>query len=348
MLQFSFIEITECYKRIQEDLGNKVGIEELKQKYQSPKGELNLLLRSIGKQDFEKRSQFGKEINELKEYFQLAIDTQESNQIEKSEIENKIDVTAPYDINTPEEKRPKLLNNQGKTHPIYQELEIILRIFESMGFEALEARQLDDDYHMFTSVNFPEGHPARDMWDTFWTDENLIPTTHTSTMQNRAYKMHKKPPIRMVIPGMCYRNEATDATHEFTLMQLEGVYVDEGISMGDMIGVLKKFLEAYYKMELEIKLQPSFFPFVEPGMEFCIKCPFCGGTGCRSCVNKGWIEILPFGMIHPNVLREGGIDPEKYTGFAWGAGIDRLISLKNSIDDIRRLRAGEIDFLKQF
>ena len=216
-----------------------------------------------------------------------------------------------------------------------------------MGFNVQDSRQLDNDYNMFESLNFPEGHPARDMWDTFWTEEGFIPATHTSTMQNRILKNNEFP-IRYVIPGTCYRNEATDASHEHTLAQIEGIYVDKDISISNMIGIIKAFLEEYYEMELKAKIQPAYFPFVEPGMEFCISCPFCQQSGCSTCGHKGWIEIFPCGMIHPNVLKEAGIDHKKYSGFAWGFGLDRLIMLKTAVHDVRRFRSGDLRFLNQF
>ena len=216
-----------------------------------------------------------------------------------------------------------------------------------MGFSVEESRQLDDDYHMFTSLNFPPGHPARDNWDTFWTEEKLTPPAHTSTMQNRVLKEYDLP-IRVVIPGRCFRNEATDASHEHTLHQVEGVYVDKNISLGDMLGTIKKYLEEYYETTLDIKLQPAYFPFTEPDLEFLISCPFCKKSGCGTCGNTGWMEIMGCGMIHPNVLREGGIDPDVYTGFAWGFGLDRLVMIKHAIEDIRGFHSGNIDFLEQF
>jgi phenylalanyl-tRNA synthetase alpha chain len=229
-----------------------------------------------------------------------------------------------------------------------QEMNRVLEIFRSMGFDILESRQLDDDYHMFESLNIPQGHPARDIWDSFWTDEGLIPPAHTSTMQNRAMKQFGPPPVRVVIPGRCYRNEATDASHEHTFYQVEGVYVDKGISMGDMLGTIKTYLEAFFETELEIRVQPAYFPFTEPDSEVMMSCPFCRKTGCSVCGHSGWMEIMGCGMIHPNVLTEGGIDPKEYSGFAWGFGLDRLVMIKNGIKDIRRLHSGDLNFLEQF
>jgi phenylalanyl-tRNA synthetase alpha chain len=185
------------------------------------------------------------------------------------------------------------------------------------------------------------------MWDTFWTDEGFLTPAHTSTMQNRALRS-SQPPIRYVIPGACYRNEATDQRHEHTLFQIEGVYVDKGITFGDMVGTIKAYLEGFFEATLETRILTGYFPFTEPSIEFAISCPFCKKTGCSICGYAGWIEVMGCGMIHPNVLREGGIDPDVYSGFAWGFGLDRMVMIKNSIQDVRRFRSGDIKFLSQF
>jgi phenylalanyl-tRNA synthetase alpha chain len=217
-----------------------------------------------------------------------------------------------------------------------------------MGFDILESRQLDDDYHMFESLNFPVGHPARDMYDTFWTEDGLVLPAHTSTMQNRAMKMFGPPPIAVVLPGRCFRHEATDASHEHTFHQIEGIYIDENVSLGNMIATIKEFLQRYLETDLEVRIQPSFFPFTEPDCEFVISCPFCKKVGCSTCGNSGWIELMGCGMIHPNVLREADIDPNEYSGFAWGFGVDRLTMIKMGINDIRYLRDSNLNFLRQF
>ncbi|HWZ65838.1 MAG TPA: phenylalanine--tRNA ligase subunit alpha, partial [Patescibacteria group bacterium] len=196
-------------------------------------------------------------------------------------------------------------------------------------------------------LNFPEGHPARDDYDTFMTEEGLIPPAHTSTMQNRVFKQFELP-IRVVIPGRTFRNEDVDARHDHTFNQFEGVYVDKDINAGHLISVLQEFLQEYYGQKLETRMQPFYFPFTEPSFEFALSCPFCQKKGCSICSQEGWIELLGCGMIHPNVLKEGGIDPNKYTGFAWGGGIDRLAMMKHNIEDVRNFHSGKLDFLRQF
>jgi phenylalanyl-tRNA synthetase alpha chain len=271
-----------------------------------------------------------------------------------------IDITAPFDINTSAEQRPKLLaTEQGSQHPLTTELANILDIFYRMGFTAIESPELDDDFHMFSSLNFPEDHPARDDYDTFTTtqtDKNgkpYIAPAHTSTMQHRVLQAHKLElekgkAIAAVIPGRVFRNEDLDARHEHTFYQLEGVYVDKGIHAGHLIATLKTFLQEYYGKELEVKTQPFYFPFTEPSFEFALSCPFCDKKGCSICSQTGWIELLGCGLIHPNVLSQAGIDPEVYTGFAWGGGIERLVMMKYGIEDIRHFEAAKLEFLRQF
>jgi phenylalanyl-tRNA synthetase alpha chain len=290
------------------------------------------------------RAEFGKEVNKLKTEIERLV---KDSQIETVRLE-PIDVTAPFDTNVKPEDRPALLPAEnGTKHPLMSELENVLDIFYRMGFTAVESREIDDDYHMFTSLNFPPGHPARDEYDTFLAEDGLIAPAHTSIMQNRVLR-GGKPPIRAVIPGRVFRNEDLDARHEHTFYQLEGVYVDEGINAGHLIATLKTFLEEYYGQSLEVKTQPFYFPFTEPSFEFAVSCPFCQKKGCHVCSYTGWIELLGCGMIHPNVLKEGGIDAEKYTGFAWGMGIDRLVMMKYGIEDVRHFESANLRFLRQF
>lgn len=318
--------------------------------------ELKALYAELKSMPAEKRADFGKEINELKaELTALVLDLEPT-----ISAQSPIDITAPFDINVPAEKRPRLLPSEtGGKHPLMTELELFLNIFYRMGFTAIESRELDDDWHMFTSLNFPEGHPARDDYDTFMTEEtdkkgrSFIAPAHTSTMQNRVLQQYKTnleqgEPIAVVIPGRVFRNEDLDARHEHTFYQHEGVYVNRGVHAGMLIATLKTFFQEYYQKELKIKIQPFYFPFTEPSFEFAASCVFCDQKGCNICSYSGWIELLGCGMIHPNVLKMAGIDPTIYTGFAWGGGIERPVMLKYNIEDVRHFESAKLDFLRQF
>lgn len=313
--------------------------------------ELRGLYAKVKEISEDKRAAFGQAINAFKnELEQKIVEKEAATMADKLE---PIDVTAPFDANVAHDKKPRLLPaEQGSIHPVNSELKRIFSIFSSMGFSVIESRQLDDDYHMFTSLNFPDDHPARDDYDTFITTEGLIAPAHTSVMQSRILKdkaadLEKGGQIAYVIPGRVFRNEDLDPRHEHTFHQLEGVFVGRDITVGDLIGTFKSFLETYYERELSVRVNPFYFPFTEPSFEFALSCPFCE-EGCAICSYEGWIELLGMGMIHPNVLREGGVDPSKYTGFAWGMGVERLVMMKNGIEDVRLFNSGKLDFLKQF
>lgn len=318
--------------------------------------ELRALYAEIPTLPPEERGAFGKELNQLKtELEKLVADHQEA-----AEALPAIDITAPFDVNVPADKRPHLLTaDNGSKHPLMVELDKIADIFYRMGFTVAQSRQLDDEYHMFTSLNFPAGHPARDDYDTFMTVQTddtghpLIAPAHTSTMQNRLLSEYKDnlaqgKPIAVLVPDRVYRNEDLDARHEHTFYQFEGIYVDKGAHAGQLVATLKAYFREYFGRDLDVKIQPFYFPFTEPSFEFAASCPFCGGHGCSICSHSGWIELGGCGMIHPNVLTMAGIDPTVYTGFAWGFGIERPVMIKYNIEDIRYFESGKLEFLKQF
>lgn len=294
--------------------------------------------------DPSERGNYGKKINELKQLLEAAIEARES-ELEDATVE-AIDVTAPWDVNGSSIKL--LPTNQGTMHPLTREIEHIVDIFVRMGFEAHESRQLDNDWNMFGALNFPEGHPARDGYDTFRTEEGLIPPAHTSTMQNRVLKAGKARleaggQIASLSYGRVFRNEDVDTTHEHTFYQHEGIFVSRTASLAEMTGTLRAFFEEYYGQKLKIKTQPGYFPFVEPGLEFLIEKP--AALGGKS---GEWLEMLGCGVIHPNVLEAAGIDSTQYRGFAWGGGIERLIMLKHGIEDVRHFESGKLAFLRKF
>ena len=292
----------------------------------------------------ELRAEFGKKINEKRNEILEKIALEEKRLLDTEVTE--LDVTAWSNVNEP---IPGFYPAEmGSAHPLMTELDRVTEIYQMMGFDIMEARQLDDEYHMFDSLNFPKEHPARDGYDTFRTEEGLIPPAHTSTMQHRALKEYKHKleegkAIAVAIPGRVYRNEDVDATHEHTFYQCEGVYVSEDCILSNMLGILREFFEKYYEQKLNIRTQPGYFPFTEPSLEFLIEKPKSLGG------KKGdYLEMLGCGMIHPNVLKMAGIDPTKYHGFAWGGGIDRLVILKYGLDDIRNFESGNLKFLRNF
>ena len=303
------------------------------------------------------RGPFGKQINELKQAIEQAIDAR-LEELEKVDLK-PIDVTAPMDVNSP--KPELLLSEQGTIHPLSAEIERISEIFNRMGFVTEESREIDDQFHMFESLNFPKGHPARDDYDTFMTKETdsngdrLIAPAHTSTMQNRVLmkyrdNLEKGEAIAAIVPDRVFRNEDLDARHEHTFYQVEGVYVSRRVNVGNLIATLQEFLQEYYGKKLDVRVNPFYFPFTEPSFEFALSCPFCEEKNpeCKVCSGEGWIELLGCGMIHPNVLRAAQIDPNEYTGFAFGCGIDRLVMMKYGIEDVRHFESGKLDFLEQF
>lgn len=315
--------------------------------------ELKQLFGRIPTLEPSERAAFGQAINQLSQELKRMV----AEASDVSEALPPIDVTAPFDVNA---EYPMLLpRQQGSRHPLMQEIERLSDIFGRMGFVIEQSREIDDQYHMFETLNFPKGHPARDDYDTFMTVETdadgdpLIAPAHTSTMQNRVLRKYRTNleeggAIAAVVPDRVFRNEDLDARHEHTFYQLEGVYVAKGVHAGMLVATLQKFLEEYYGKALNVRVNPFYFPFTEPSFEFALSCPFCDQKGCNVCSHEGWIELLGCGMIHPNVLKAAGIDPAEYTGFAWGCGVDRLVMMKYAIEDVRHFHSAKLDFLRQF
>ncbi len=307
--------------------------------------------------DANARADYGQSVNTLKQRVERAVAEREQAAAQADLA--PIDVTAPMDVNA---TIPDLLpSKNGSIHPITQEIATISDIFARMGYVTEESREIDDQYHMFETLNFPADHPARDDYDTFMTEQRdkdghpLVAPAHTSTMQYRTMvkyrdQLERGEAIAAIVPDRVFRNEDLDARHEHTFYQVEGIYVAKGVHAGMLIATLQTFLEEYYGKQLEVRVNPFYFPFTEPSFEFALSCPFCEGKdpACKVCSGEGWIELLGCGMIHPNVLREAGVDPETYTGFAFGCGIERLIMMKYQIEDIRHFESAKLDFLKQF
>lgn len=323
----------------------------LKSEYLGKKGPITTVLSGLRNATPEERKLIGPKANEIKSQIQTL--TQDKiNNLEVEEINHKL-AAQKHDLTFLDSVKANGLFHGGK-HPatiIQQEIE---DIFLSMGFEIVDGPHIEDEYHNFEALNIPADHPARDMQDTFWfhRKEDDVPKrhllrTHTSTIQIRGMK-ERKPPFKFIAPGKVFRCERTDASHEMVFHQLEGMLVDKDISVSNLIYFMKTLLSEIFRKEVEVRLRPGFFPFVEPGFELDIKCHICNGKGCSVCKQVGWVELLPCGMVHPNVLRAGGINPEEYNGFAFGLGLDRLVMMRYGIDDIRHLHGGDLRFIEQF
>ena len=315
--------------------------------YLGRSGHLTLVLRSIGGLSADERRAMGAAANQAKSTLEEALAVRQEalrqQAIAQSVESGRIDVTLPG--------RSVAL---GRLHPITQIVREICGAFSEMGFAVVEGPEVEWDYYNFEALNIPRDHPARDMWDTIWispegprAEKPMLLRTHTSPMQARVME-NTRPPVRVVVPGKCYRYEATDATHESMFYQIEGLAVDQGISMADLKGTLYEFARRIFGQERRVRFRCDYFPFVEPGADMAIDCFNCRGAGCRTCGNSGWIEILGAGMVHPDVLRRVGYDPEVYTGFAFGMGPERIAMLRYGIDDIRLFYSNDLRFLRQF
>ncbi len=317
----------------------------LKAKYIGKQGPLSDVMKNLKDATQEERKTIGAKANEVKNAIEELVGKKmlelEVQEINANLAKDKVDISLTDSV------LEKGLQSAGY-HPVTIIQKEIEDIFISMGFEVLDGPHIEDEYHNFEALNIPDTHPARDMQDTFWfEDKKHLLRTHTSTIQVRGMKT-RKPPFRFVGPGKVFRSERTDASHEMCFHQLEGMMVGEDVSVGNLIYFMKTLLTEIFKREVEVRLRPGFFPFVEPGFELDIKCLICGGKGCSVCKQVGWVELLPCGMVHPNVLRHGGIDPEKNSGFAFGLGLDRLVMMRYGIDDIRHLHGADLRFNSQF
>jgi phenylalanyl-tRNA synthetase alpha chain len=315
-------------------------LEALRVRLLGKKGELTAVLRGMGQLPAEDRPEIGQRANEVRIFIEERIEEKkkslEAEALDARLRNERIDVTMPGTL------RPF-----GNRHPIAKTEAEMCDIFRSMGFDIAEGPEVEYDYYNFEALNTPANHPARDVQDTFYITDKILLRTQTSSVQIRTMEKHK-PPIRIVAPGRVYRSDAIDATHSPMFNQLEGLVVDRGISMGDLKGTLELFVKKMFGEKRQIRFRPSFFPFTEPSVEVDVSCFKCEGKGCPMCKHSGWIEILGAGMVHPNVLREGGYVPEQVTGFAFGLGIERAAMLKYGIEDMRHLYTNDLRFLRQF
>ena len=315
-------------------------VERLRVAYLGKKGSVTELLKGLKDVGAEQKKELGQHINLLKKQVEENI-AQQVEKIKTLEEERLVASAEQYDVTLP------LLKPEGSYHPITIVQRQLEEIFVSMGFVVEDFKEIVSDYECFEAVNIPKDHPARDMQDTYYLDNGQLLKTHTSAAQNFILRKYGAP-VRAIFPGRCFRNEATDASHETTFFQMEGIMVDKNISISNLIYFMKTMLSEVFERDVKVRLRPGFFPFVEPGFELDISCLICGGEGCSTCHHSGWVELCPCGMIHPNVLREGGIDPEEYTGFAFGLGLTRLVMMKYGVKDIRDLNSGSLKALSQF
>lgn len=316
------------------------GLDALRVKYLGKKGELTTILKQMGKLSAEERPVIGQMANEVRQTLEDAV-ARRQEELKAKELDRRL-TSEKLDITMPGKTRA-----EGGLHPLSIVQEDLIDIFRSMGFDVVDGPEIETDYYCFEALNVPKDHPARDMQDTFYLGENLLLRTQTSAAQIRTME-GRKPPIRIVCPGRVYRADDLDATHSPIFHQMEGLVVDKGITMCDLKGCLEQFVHEIYGPETKVRFRPSFFPFTEPSVEVDVSCSACGGKGCRVCKGAGWIEILGAGMVHPRVLKGCGIDPDVYTGFAFGIGLDRLTTTRYKISDIRLLFENDQRFLEQF
>jgi phenylalanyl-tRNA synthetase alpha chain len=304
------------------------------------KGALAEISKGMGKLTPDERKSVGQSLNTAKQKLEEAYEARkqrfETDKLNARLDAEWLDLTLP----APPPRR-------GHLHPITRIQRELEALFVSLGFTVLDGPEVETEYHNFDALNIPPDHPARDMQDTFWLDGGNLLRTHTSPVQVRGME-RLGPPLRMIAPGRVFRNESVDASHEHTFYQLEGMMVDRDVSVAHLIYFMKTLLTAIFKREVTVRLRPGYFPFVEPGFELDIQCLICGGPGCPVCKQSGWVELLPCGLVNPNVLRMSGIDPEQWNGFAFGLGLTRLVMMRYGIDDIRHLQGGDLRFLEQF
>ncbi len=317
-----------------------VQVEELRVRFLGKKGELTAILKQMGKLSPEERPVVGALANEVREAITQDI-TARTKELQEAQLQQRL-LEETMDVTLPGE-RPV----QGKRHPFEKVLRELKEIFLGMGFDVVSGPEVELDHYNFEMLNMPKSHPARDTQDTFYITENVLLRTQTSPMQIRTMEK-TKPPIRIICPGRVYRSDAVDATHSPIFHQIEGLVVDENVTFSDLKGTLEMFIKKLYGEGTRVRFRPHHFPYTEPSAEMDMSCFKCGGKGCSLCKGEGWIEILGCGMVHPKVLENCGIDPEKYSGFAFGVGLERIVMMRYGIDDMRLLYENDLRFLKQF
>lgn len=335
-------ELDEIKKLFEESLGAVKTMEDLnnlRTNFLGKSGHLTTCMKLIKDMSPEDKKSFGVGVNVLKDEVSKGI-TDKQVELENLAIEQELADMPKVDLTTPTGKE------KGSLHPVTIIEQRLGNIFRSMGFTIEDGNEVETEYNNFEAVNIPKFHPARDMQDTFYLNNGQVLKTHTSASQNRIMRKYGAP-LKAIFPGRCFRNEELDASHENTFFQMEGMMIDKNVSISNLIYFMKTMLSEVFEREVNVRLRPGFFPFVEPGFELDCSCPYCGGKGCRVCKHSGWIELCPCGMIHPNVLKMGGIDPEEYQGFAFGLGLSRLVMMTYGFGDIRHLNGKDLKILEQ-
>lgn len=333
-------KIEQTKQQFLSDLNQSDSLEKLEQvriAFLARSGQIAALFEGLKSASTADKPVLGKSLNELRSFVQSRFDAKKNElELASTPKESSLDLTLPG--------RPRPV---GTKHPVMQSMEEMKRIFIGMGFSIATGPEIESDYYNFGALNFPPDHPARDMQDTFFISKEVLLRTHTSPVQIRVMQK-QNPPVRVIMPGRVYRNEAVSARSLVMFHQIEGLYVDEGVTFRELKGTLVSFAKQFYGSNSKYRFRPSFFPFTEPSAEMDISCYICSGKGCRVCKHSGWLEIVGSGMVHPNVLKNVGYDPEKYTGFAFGFGVERPTILRHGIDDIRLLYENDVRFLRQF
>lgn len=341
MLESKLIDLKSSFLNDLEATTNEQQLEKVRVDYLGRSGSIAALMEILKPLSLDEKRLWGPKLNAFKQEAQAAFDAKQEA-LAATARENAALKQHSFDVTA---YQPHQL--RGSLHPYTHVIEEIENVFISMGFKIVDGPEIETDYYNFKALNIPDDHPARDMHDTFWLDvPGMLLRTHTSPVEVHIMES-TQPPIAIMAPGRCYRHEATDASHDFMFMQAEGLVIDKNISMSNLLATVQAFLQAIFEKELKIRVRPGYFPFVEPGIEIDISCPFCT-KGCSVCKKTTWIETAGAGLVHPNVLRASNIDPTVYSGFAFGFGLTRLTMLKYGINDIRLLHSGKLDFLKQF
>ncbi len=340
MLETTLSEIESRAVSLIDAAADAEALENARVEFLGRKGALANIGKDMGKLAPEERAKIGKLLNAVKQNLEARYESRKAG-FERAALDARlaaewVDLTLPA---------PGL--RPGSLHPLTQIQRELEDLFTSLGFAVVDGPEVETEWHNFDALNLPPTHPARDAQDTFWLEDGHLLRTHTSPVQVRAMEKFGAP-LRIIAPGRVFRNEEVDASHEHTFYQLEGMMIDRDVSVAHMLYFMKSLLAAIFQRDVTVRLRPGFFPFVEPGFELDIQCLICGGSGCPVCKQSGWVELLPCGLVHPNVLRSGGIDPEEWNGFAFGLGLTRLVMMRYAIDDIRHLAAGDLRFLQQF